>query len=321
MRFLTIPLVLALALAGCIDTSNDSANPAADGTRTATEGGSMTGAESEETTSGLCTEDFSIGDKSQTFCAKRVITLSGSISGIPKMDVDLATFNGDVKVAAGTEGAWRVVATLQAQGETEAAAVANLDRIAFEWAHEEGGRHFIEAEARHEDRDSGQYGLGADLHATLPPSLVAVLVAATSNGDITLDDLKTDGLAATTSNGRVRASGEVTHVSLTTSNGDVDASLAPTASGRVSLVTSNGEVTLKLTEGPSVGYELTGTTSNGDVDIRLQDGTVGPCPAGSEYYTPPCSTRSFTTHGFDQRDIRSYVDVVSSNGDIDVAPP
>src|SRR5581483_8108483 len=101
------------------------------------------------------------------------------------------------------------------------------------------------------------------------------------------------GLSAQSTNGAVSINADVTQVSLETTNGQIDATLRPTASGRI-------------------GAE----TTNGLVEIGLKDGDLGPCPQGSQYYTPPCNERTFKTHGFDQRAIQEIVSATGTNGRI-----
>lgn len=311
-RIAVIALALA-ALAGCIDPPQDpdgrDAQPVAgDATMTASE----TSTEKSE----LCTEGLDLGSEDR-FCAERVVTVTGRLSGIARLDVGLETFNGAILVEGSNDDAWGLTAILRARGATAEDAMTALDDIGFRWAHEDARGHFVEVVAEH---DGSTESRSASIELSMPRAVVMQLAAATSNGDVTMDGGRADALALTTSNGDIHASGEASQVALTTSNGEIDAALTPLGAGRWSLVTSNGEIALAVPEGPTFGYEMEGTTSNGEVDFSLRDGTKGPCPQGSEYYTPPCNHRTFETSDFARRDVRVSVELVTSNGAINVGP-
>lgn len=309
--FATLAVLGALVAAGCIELPAD---PNELPPREPQTGGSMTAEESATQGSEICSEGLLGADR---FCAKRVVTVSGTISGLDRLDVALETFNGAISIEAGSGGAWGFTATLRARGATAAAAEAAIDDIAFRWAHEDATGHFVEVVAEH-DGDSD--GRSVAIELTMPRDVLMRLSATTSNGDVDFESGRTDGLALTTSNGRIEASGEVSQVALTTSNGKIEASLRPIGDGRWALTTSNGEIALEVPEGPAYGYSMQGQTSNGEVDYSLRDGEKGDCPQGSQYYAPPCNVRSFESSGFRSRDHQVYASLTTSNGKIHVAP-
>lgn len=306
-------LALILALAGCI-TLPDEADP--DLPRDPETGGSMTATESSTQNSAVCTDGINLGSD-ERFCAERVVTVEGTIAGFDRLDVSLETFNGEITIEGSTGDAWRLVATLRARGSSADAAMSRVDDIDFTWSHEDATGHFVEVIAEH---DGNSESRSVALELTMPRSLLMRLNAATSNGGVSLDGGRTDGLALTTSNGRISARGDVTQMALTTSNGKIDADVHPIGDGRWSLTTSNGEISLKVPEGDTYGYSMTGTTSNGEVDYTLRDGEKGDCPQGSQYYTPPCNHRTFETSDFRARDHEVYATLTTSNGEINVAP-
>lgn len=314
----TVLLVLfslsSLALAGCIDVPGSDNDARAAGNPSPTPGGSMSGTEDREETAGPCTNG-NLG-----FCATRVITVTGSISGLDTLEVDLGTFNGFVKVKTGSAGSWGLVATLSARGATPDEARAGVEDIEFAWSHESAAGHFLLAEASYEGRGDDNKDRQADLEVTMPPEMALRLVASTINGQVSVKDVKTDGLSASTTNGAIKVDATVTQVDLQTVNGQVDAKLTPAGSGRIKASSVNGQVSLRVPEGAQHGYDLRGTTTNGQVDIDLQDGDVGPCPKGSQYYTPPCNERTFKTRNFDGRAIRSHVTLSTVNGGVEAGP-
>jgi len=131
---------------------------------------------------------------------------------------------------------------------------------------------------------------------------------------------KTDGLSASSTNGKIEVDASVTQVSLSTTNGQIAGKLRPSASGRIKAETTNGQVSLTLPEDAQHGYDVLGKTTNGVVQIELKDGQLGPCPQGSQYYTPPCNERSFKTTSYDARAIQSQVTAEGTNGQIVVRP-
>ena len=315
-----LPLLLAatflsLALAGCIQVpgmdgeAGASTRMSADA-RDAGGDAKMDAREEKREEAGAC---------SRGWCITQTVRAGGAISDLPLLEVDLGTLNGGIQVTGGPEGSWRMVATLTTKASSREAAEAAMRDLTFAWAHHDGGSHFLEAKAefrgRHEDVQRG-----ADIEVVLPRSLVLRLVADTTNGGISVRGVRTDGLSADTTNGGVTVDADVTQVDLGTTNGGIEANLRPTASGRITLDTTNGRVALTLPEGETLGYDLEGSTTNGEVDVSLRDGTVGPCPQGSQYYTPPCNHRTFKTRDYESRAIRSQVQVGSTNGGIDVRP-
>lgn len=276
----------------------------------------MTATQTSSEASELCTDGIDLG--SNRFCAQRVVTVTGKIRGFERIDVALETFNGAIAIGTSAGDEWSFTATLRARGATANEAMANVESIDFSWAHEDATGHFVEVIAEYDGQNND--GRATSIEIRMPRALLMRLSAATSNGQISLDGGRTDGLALTTSNGKIQASGEVTQVALTTSNGEIDADLRPIGDARWALTTSNGEITLKVPEGDAYGYSMQGQTSNGKVDYTLRDGEKGPCPQGSEYYTPPCNVRSFETDRFRARDQQVYASLTTSNGEINVAP-
>jgi hypothetical protein len=310
--FVALALVAAALAAGCIQPSDpaikDSPPPS-----TRNDGGNMTA--TERTTNSTCSGN---GNAETAFCASRTVAVSGSLSGVAKMDVDLKTVNGHVGVRQGGSGSWTLTAVLKAYGATQEEANANLQHVAYNWRHTDGSSHFVQAEAK-DDGSNCRCNEQGDLDVSLPSDVVMVVTTETTNGAVSVEG-KTDGLSAQTVNGAIRVNADVTQVSLSTTNGQIDATLRPTASGRISASTTNGQVALAVPEDAGRGYDATGRTTNGEVSISLKDGDLGPCPQGSQYYTPPCNERTFKTHGFEQRTIQTTLSATGTNGQIAIRP-
>lgn len=312
MRRLTVlGLALLTTLAGCLTLPEEqdaaALEPPASGPAT------MTATESRRTDNGLC---GGLGLGGGRFCATLTVSVEGTISGLAALPVSLDTFNGPVSITESKPGAWGFEAVLTAQGATAAEAASRLELITLEWAHERGGEHFLEVAASTERGED----LSASIALRVPRAVLLELAAETSNGPVEAKGIRASGLALGTSNGAIRVDAEAAQVSLDTSNGAIDAKITPIADGRWVLDTSNGAISLVVPEGPRYGYSIEGDTSNGEVEYGLRDGEMGPCPEGSQYYTPPCSERSFETHRYGSRDLRVQVRLDTSNGGIRVDP-
>lgn len=315
MRAILAILTVSLLTAGCLTLPEDPRDAQAP-VSTGDGRGTMTGTETQSNTTGLCSQDlFNNGEGN--FCATRTITVTGATSGLDALDVNVESFNGPVLVEDSSEGAWGFTAVLVGRGETEAEAQSRLQSIEFTWTHERAGAHVLDVVAKKE-RDTE--GRSADIHVRLPRSILLSLTAATINGKVTAQDVRTSGLALGTTNGDLIADAEVMSAQLGTTNGDVQAKLRPIGSGRINAGTTNGGISLTLPEGDAYGYKMQAATTNGDVDITMRDGTVGPCPEGSQYYTPPCNSRTFETSGFSSRTYQTYLEAGSTNGGISIAP-
>lgn len=303
----------AVLAAGCIAPPDDGG---ATGARTSNRGGEMTSQEKAEDKVALCGSGGlpSIGGEG-SFCAERVIDVTGTISGISRMDASLASFNGNVQLTGGAEGEWSLKAVLRARGATEEAARANLENIEFEWSHTDGSSHFLEAKAEQKD---GARGVSAEISAVLPRTIALVVVAATSNGNVAVEDVATEGLSASTSNGNVQVDASVTQVQLATSNGNIAGKLRPTSSGRWDAGTSNGGISLEVPEDAARGYDITAATSNGKVEFDLDDGQTTRSGPSNPYYDPQ-NDGHFVTNGFSGRSIQTTVTLGTSNGSIRVS--
>lgn len=312
---LVFAILLGAVGAGCIAPEQDSSLV----TPPINSGGEMSAKESREDKAEVCPELTGDVTKGAQFCATRVIRVDGTISGLPKLSLDVATFNGAIDFTSGAGNAFSLVATLKARGTTEADAKSNLDAIDYAWSHVDGGSHFIQALAKTKSSD-GNNGRAASIQLEVPSSITYVIVASTSNGAVHVKDLKTDGLAAHTSNGAIDLNVDATQVEATTSNGAISGTLKSSSSGRFVFTTSNGKIDVKVPEDNTRGYDAEATTSNGKVDITLTDGKKGDCPAGSQYYTPPCNHRTFTTHAYNARAIQTRIVATSSNGEISLSP-
>lgn len=306
MRTLVIALLLALpALAGCIQPPGGAAEAAtvpADA-RDVDSTSEMSARETVEESVGACV------DRNEPYCATKRVVVAGDLT-LDSLPITLSTVNGHVEVAAGSDTRWSLEATLRAHGDTEAAAKRALRNLAFSWSHRSGDAHGLDAKARLLT-NSARDGESASLRVVVPANLLVELNAGTTNGGITVEGLRTDGLSAKTTNGGITLRATVTNVLADTTNGRIDAELTPTRSGRLMLDTTNGGIELRLPESEARGYDVHADTTNGRATIELRDGTV----SGTE----PDEKR-FRTTGYDSRAIRTTVSADTTNGSIAVTP-
>lgn len=318
-RLVALTLFALLAVAGCLAPQVQDANStpsSASSPASSTPSGSASMTASEVRSNESCSGQNS---GNQAYCAAKKVRVDGAISGISRLDVDLHTVNGGVAIKNGDAGSWNLVATLKAYGSSPEEAQANLAKIRYTWSHVDGSTHQVHANADFSALNDCRCSPQASIETTLPAAVTKVVSAETTNGAISVAG-KTDGLSASTTNGQISVDADVTQVQLQTTNGQITANLRPSASGRIHAATTNGQVVLELPEGESTGYDVHGKTTNGVVEIDLKDGDLGPCPQGSQYYTPPCTERSFKTHGYDARAVRTQVAADATNGQIVVKP-
>ncbi|GEM_PF-3237920 len=315
MRALLPLVALALLAAGCIQPDAPSATEKATGSPPSSATAAMTGEESSKDSTMPCLEGVGVSGTAVpgAFCAVRTVTVSGTISGIAELPVDLSTFNGPIAVKESSEGAWSLVATLTARGTTPDEATANLANVWLEWDHADGGAHRVHARAKVNGSNDGGYA--ASLTLALPPSVATRLAASDGSGGISVEGGNAEALSLSTGSGAISAKTRVVDATLHTGSGSVDATLTPTAEGKIAVSTGSGRVSLRLPEDAERGYALTASTGSGSIDVGLKDGDLTACPQYG-----PCNHREFHTSGFSSRAIRSTVSLSTGSGGVSVQP-
>jgi DUF4097 and DUF4098 domain-containing protein YvlB len=217
--------------------------------------------------------------------------------------------NGDVNVES-ADGDQLVVA-----GEKRASSESALETIQVDVTGEESVAVDVTFES-----GAGFSSRSVDLTVAVPDG-VTVEAAASSNGDVTVEDVTGD-VAATTSNGEVEMTDVDGYVRCETSNGDVRArgttglTGARTSNGTVDveLLAMRGDVTCRSTNGsvtcrvgPDVAAAIELTTSNGDATVRDLEHTVS--------RSRESSIEGELRGGGDTR-----LRLVSSNGDVTLRP-
>jgi DUF4097 and DUF4098 domain-containing protein YvlB len=187
----------------------------------------FTGAvESDETTSGACTNG-----PLAPFCAERRIVVSGIAKDLPLLPTLVQTFSGGIEIAAVEGDDWRLEAVLTATGLTQDQAEEGANAIGFEWStRAEDASYALTAIAR-PSTPVPLSSQSADLRLVFPRDVALALRASTSAGPIVVAGLVRGSVDVETGSGSIDL--EALDV------GDV---LASTSSGTVSFETIAADV-------------------------------------------------------------------------------
>lgn len=285
---LALCLLIAAALtAGCVGntaTTNDPLSAAPPEGAQAGSPSSHGGPDRDET-------GVTVQRQGSSWIARKTITLANDFGGASRSDIDLGTLNGAVKVSAGGDGGYKVVAALFGQGNTEAQARDALDRLRYSEDDSLDGSTLglsVHVSSTGQQLPNGA-SHGASFTVTLPPQPSHAIDADSSNGAMTVSGLhggmlslgssngqiSVEGtfakLVADTSNGPISLSGTFNTVSADTSNGAITATVRAAASGTLAFETSNAAIRVTLAAGPDRGFDVSADTSNDEVTIDLGD--------------------------------------------------
>lgn len=269
----------------------------------------MSAEETAEDAVGIC-PDNGITIPPGGWCGERTLLVEGRI-GLDRLPlVDLRSVNGDVEIREGAGDAWSFLAVVKTRGLTEEDARRALDE-GWSWSHEDGeGGHHVKASPTPRIPLVGAGVTQLEYVLVLPGwvALDEVLVSST-NGDLHVTGFKMGTLRLDTTNGDVVARGRADDVSVSTTNGEIEAVLLPVKGGAWSFRTTNGDVELVASEHLSRGYDVEGRTTNGEVEILLTQGKVK---------DEDRNHKTFRTDGYEQRSVRTEIDLASTNGGITV---
>jgi hypothetical protein len=137
-----------------------------------------------------------------------------------------------------------------------------------------------------------------------------VVEAETRDGDVDLD-VTAEAVQADTRDGDL--DGELVGtgaVEADARDGDVDLEVEPGLDGDVAAEARDGDVTVTVPEGPAFGYHAELATRDGDASVELEDGSTSGTDDGV----------AFTTSGFDERSVATFVDLETRDGDALLAP-
>lgn len=265
--------------------------------------------------------------------ARQTVTVTNDFGGAAVAHAGFATTNGDVGVAAGKGGGYRLRAELRATAGSEQEA---RDLLATMVVHNEDsladGRLELGLKVEFKPDNApapllqlGNRQRGADVAAELPPEPAIGVAAGTTNGGVTVAGLHGDRLELHTTNGGVSAQGAweeaamgatnggltlkgtFNRLDLGTANGDIEAEVASTASGSQSAQTTNGGIGWTVARASSVGVRVDASTTNGEVSASLP---------GYDCEGKSCEG---ATPGADRLPVVVSLTLQTTNGDIDLA--
>lgn len=97
------------------------------------------------------------------------------------------------------------------------------------------------------------------------------LTLETSNAPIILDNVASMTIVASTSNARIEGSIQAKDATLSTSNAPITMRITSSMSGKYNFQTSNAPINLKVSTSTQTGYSLDLSTSNSNINISLQN--------------------------------------------------
>lgn len=179
------------------------------------------------------------------------------------VSIDFQTYNGDIHVNFWDRSSYRIEVTKWARGSTSQEAKEKAQDVYIKFSIENGSKN-----------ENG-YGLktlvfetdktltaGVEIRAFLPE--IINMDISTFNGDITIEAVEVSHVSMTTTNGDIRAVLTADDISAKTSNGKIQGFYQ---GHQVFLETVNGRINVEL--GDFGVYDL--ETRNGDIDIRVDN--------------------------------------------------
>lgn len=229
------PLILVLLLAGCLDS------PEAPAAGVHGDAVPVSG-------------EVSVVRDGDQFRAARDVTLTNGYEGAIFADLRLSTVNGGITVGTCRCANYQLVASLAAWADDAPSARALLTTLSVDSTDKRSGQLLaiwfaVEATGnKWSDRE-------ASLTLLLPESLIASdSLLDTTNGDVQVQNLRTENLEAATTNGGVHAS------------------IRPAGDGNVELYSTNGGIVLDV-QPPAepMGFDVRGNVVNGAVTLSFPD--------------------------------------------------
>lgn len=115
---------------------------------------------------------------------------------------------------------------------------------------------------------------GVDVDVAVPEDRTTTPELEVSNGEVNVRSAQVQGAELATTNGVVRASMDVAgEILFETTNGEIQADLAPQGQTHLLAETVNGDIELGLEENSDVGYRIEAETTNGRVSESMDEAT------------------------------------------------
>jgi hypothetical protein len=156
--------------------------------------------------------------------------------------------------------------------------------------------------------------LNLNLHSSNGPITLTnikgnTITAETSNAPLTLNNLNVSSVTAQTSNGPVDGTLQAANIIVRTTNGKIDLTIPSTMTEDIELSTSNGPIDLHVSNPTQAGYSLDTSTSNGPISLDLPN---------LNYTVDQKTTKQAKTIGFNNKTIQITISAATSNGSINI---
>jgi hypothetical protein len=269
-------------------------------------------------------EEF--GNLGSNYRAQETRSFTGDVD-LGKLLVEVDNRNGGVSLETWDQPGYRIDLTLRAKGSTDAQAMENLNRLQVLFSDNSvGDTQQLSLGTQAPDNDWSNYAVTIDIKAPAAPSLDLDLetsngeitltdvrggeiIVHTSNGRLTLDKVYGATITGTTSNGRIIGEVEAASVELSTSNGSIDITIPATMSGSYALDTSNGSIDVDMPKNTATGYSVDLRTSIGSVSVDLPN---------LSYTTNEARRKVASTSGYDDKAVQVSVNAETSIGSVSI---
>jgi DUF4097 and DUF4098 domain-containing protein YvlB len=236
-------------------------------------------------------------------------------------------FNGPITVSAWTKNEYDVSLKIKAKGRTVQAAENLIDGLDIELIEEQvsgqlrlvlvydipsNQRSQLSIEVTVNIPSNAEIGLQLESSnggITLSDIKGSGIILATSNGGLTFENVYVDSIDASTSNGRIQGTFEAPIGVFSTSNGGIDVTIPGNISAEYTFGTSNGGVDVTVIKTTDIGFDLDVTSSNGDIDINVPN---------LDYSADTKNRKVAKTENYDLKNVKIAITISTSNGNVDL---
>ncbi len=249
-----------------------------------------------------------------------------SFSGVAtaeKLLFEVESINGQIDVSTWEKDEYSVELTVKSRGATESEAQSNIEKVDTS-IDERLVQGRLELMLTIDVPRLTWNRISVDVLVTLPANVVVDLDVETTNGAISLTQLKggtlifrtTNGglffdeieaitIQGSTTNGRIEGEVEAESIIVDTTNGGIEVFIPSTRSGDYDLETTNGNVDIKVVPSEDVGFNLDVSTSISSVTLDLPNLT---------YDLNTARHKKAQTVGYEDKPIRISIDASTTNG-------
>jgi hypothetical protein len=271
-------------------------------------------------TSGFGFFDIFDGDSFGGYSVQETKTFDG-ITTASRISLNIDNFNGPISVSTWSKNEYSVELDIRARREDD------LDDLKIDFdIMEETMTQGISLGYDIPQSYMSRYAIGVEVFLPEDASINMDLIS--SNGRISINDIKGESIDLKTSNGALELNNvyaneiygetsngallgtlEASETSLSTSNGAIDLNLPCTVTGYYKLMTSNNQIDLKVSSSTDVGYDLDLSTSNGNVVIGLQN---------LDYTIDQRTRKEAKSENFESNSVKITIDADTSNNSINI---